>query len=575
MQILRINFKRDFSLLSEVPFFICITILSSYAVQGSYSVLVVSFFICCFSTLSALWSSIKASSSYLAAVICIVGFFIGLNNYSSLVLISTVFYFWLSQKSKLSTKLWQLSCLYPIILLSFNILGYWGLPGTVFIIWFWGLPVAILLWIFLYFTNKVDRLFPYFLISFGILLSLNQTGLILNNFECSSIKSKNSGDSVNSKINTLKNVCSDFSLVSLSKAQQDIAEKDERKKWIISLADTPALNSEWLFKNAKSGNYYLFAEHDNLNSFIGTESPFNIDSFRRKSPWNIYKPVMSKTLFDASEHDLSYCSNIGCTIKSDVGSYPLVWSYDSFGSPIILAKGEIIKQRRFTYVGDSDPIVSFLSAYNPNWIMALLGRPNFLDFFISFLFFAFGMFMLVAKRKNTHLILMVLFLVLSVISSLLSSDVKPEVDISIKSTGKWLSPHYENHFSSLPKNLVQQGYTVSIERKVKHTQVELFIIDKNDYKRINENNTLNKTIILLMENAALKTAVGQFISSGNIPLGEKNINIFGYKIIVGDVRALELNGESIGVAYQISENVFAIGTDSPQKIQIIKDKPSE
>jgi hypothetical protein len=105
-------------------------------------------------------------------------------------------------------------------------------------------------------------------------------------------------------LNLLKNITGKGTIFTLPDGEKRLKEEHSSKKWIISLVDTPSLNPEWLKRNTLSGEYYIFAEHNNLTSFIGQDSPFNNDSFQRKAPWTVYKPPMNNGLFQASRKDI-------------------------------------------------------------------------------------------------------------------------------------------------------------------------------------------------------------------------------------------------------------------------------
>jgi hypothetical protein len=496
-----------------------------------------------------------------------------MKDFLCLIAIATMFYFYFSEKTKWETILWKVSCSLAPLIIIINILGYWGMPGTIFHVWFWSLPLICILVLIFYFFEQKYILFSLLLIS-GIFMIGNEIGLIYNNNECIGIipnKHKEGLEGVSS--NLLKNITDKGSLVSLENAYRRISKEPIEKKWIISLPSTPELKPEWLRKNALAGEYYLFAEHNNLNSFIGSNSPFNSDSFHRKTPWDTYKPIMNPYLFKASGKDVLYCSNIGCTLKNDLESFPLVWVYTKFGSPILLAKSVIENGKRFVYIGDSDPIVSFLAPYNPFWIRSLMGMPNYFEMLNAILIFILSFYVLVQKEQKSRLYVFV-FLVLSfLIVNKLYTDIKPNVDISINSTEKWLTPHYPSHFSSLPKKLVQENLTVALERNKTISKLDLEIISKKRYRidRTKNNNKYNFKLLVLLPDSSIITPQGNFILADDVPFGDRLVDIQQHKIIISDARNLYIDGNLTDKAFSISENIYVIATGSPQRIKGIHD----
>ena len=308
-------------------FFIGIICLSSYLSQTFHSISFISFLICS----SALFISFfcqKTIRSFILLSICMLGIIYGIKIPLCLVVISTIYYFQFSKKSKWETILWKTSCSLPALIIVINILGYWGMPCSIVHIWFWSMPIICAFILFYYFLHKQKYVVFSLLLICAVCTLLNQFGLIYYDNECVGVVSDKKDSLVDGvSLCTLNNITNEGSLSPLEDTRNDISLDTVKKKRIISLVSAPSLNPEWLKENAISGEYYLFAEHDNMSSFIGSDSPFNSDSFRRKSPWSVYKPVMNPNLFKSSEQDVLYCSNIGCTLKRDLLCYPLVWTY--------------------------------------------------------------------------------------------------------------------------------------------------------------------------------------------------------------------------------------------------------
>ena len=493
------------------------------------------------------------------------------------MVISTIYYFQFSRKSKWETILWKTSCSLTALIIVINIFGYWGMPCSIAHIWFWSLPVICVLILFYYFFHKHKyTLFTLLLICSACTL-VDQLGLVYYDNECVGVVSGRKdtpGDGVS--LCTLKNITNDGSLAFIEDARNDIVMETVMKKWIISLVSTPSLNPEWLKQNAISGEYYLFAEHDNMTLFIGPESPFNDDSFRRKSPWSVYKPVMNPALSKSSENDILYCSNIGCTLKKDLRCYPLVWVYTRSGIPVLLAKGEFIKGMRFTYIGDSDPMCDFLAPYNPFWFRSLLGKPNYYEIISAILILVLSIYVIqggIAHHKIRLYVLPLLVLAFCIIDRL-SCDITPVVDVSISATDKWLSPHYPSNFSSFPKNLIQNNLTVAVERKESISKIDIKIVNKRNYKirSVDNSDKYYKRFIVLLPGTSVIAPNGKIIVADDVPLGKKVIELEPLKkLVIDDARNLFVDGNLISKMFITYGNIYIMASGSPQRIEGIHD----
>jgi hypothetical protein len=403
----------------------------------------------------------------------------------------------------------------------------------------------------------------------------NEILLYKTNTECLGVTSGNMGESFESISGLLSNVTDRGFSITAKDAISKISNENRKRKWIISLVTTPMLTPEWLSEHALGGEYYLFAEHDNLTSFIGPNSPFNSDSYHRKGPWVIYKPVMNYTLINASRKDPLYCSNIGCTLKGNLVGYPLVWDYTKLGIPIILAKGVFDGNKRFVYVGDSDPSGSFLAPYNPLWLRSLLGIPDYFRIIEAIFILILSLYFLESKRKRIRLVVLTILVLMFWFLNEQYVDTTPKVDVSVSSTGPWLSPHYASHYSSLPKNLVDQHLTVSVQRKRSVAAIDMQIIERKGYQLRHEapNRNWDKQLYILLPGSSIVGPNGDIISADDLPLGKKEINLGKYqkKLIIEDARNLFINGRNSDTVISISENVYVVATNSPQKMQGIND----
>ncbi len=367
--------------------------------------------------------------------------------------------------------------------ITIEVLGYWGFPGTLLFIYFWSIPLILALALLFKIFNRNRQIVFWLLVASSLATISNQIMLEANNNECVGVIA----DSVDPEFegispSLMRNVTEDGHLVPLSEARIEIAKESLLRKWLISLVATPSLRPEWLFQKAATGEYYLFAEHDNLTSFIGEKSPFNPDSFRRTGPWDTYKPVMALSLFQASKGDPLYCSNIGCTLRRDLNGYPLVWDYTRFGTPVLLVKGMLDKGRRFVFIGDSDPSANFLAPYNTFWLRSLLGIPNHFEFANAALIILIASLTLCRTERKAISIATISVCFLLCIIGGWRRDFKPSVDVSISSTDKWRSPHYSSHFSSLPRELAKEHLIVSIERNEVDSKMDIKIVTHRKYR---------------------------------------------------------------------------------------------
>jgi hypothetical protein len=452
------------------------------------------------------------------------------------------------------------------------------MPCTIAHIWLWSLPLICALILLYYFLYSQKYLVFILLLICSVCTLLNQLGLACYDNEYVGVVSDKKDSPVDGvSLCALNNMTNEGSLSPLEDARNNISLDTVNKKWIISLVSTPSLNPEWLRKNALSGEYYIFAEHDNMSSFIGSDSPFNSDAFHRKGPWSVYKPVMNPGLFNSSEQDVLYCSNIGCTLKKDSSCYPLVWSYTKFGTPILLAKGEFNKGRRFVYIGDSDPMGDFLAPYNPFWMRSLLGKPNYFEIISAIFVFVFAFYTKIGRCSELHkssLYALPLLVLAFCVVGRLQCDIRPVVDVSISATDKWLSPHYPFRFSSMPKKLTQDNLTVAVERKKSTSILDIKIISQTKYKveKVSSRKKYDIRFLILLPGASIITPSGNVIMVDDVPLGRKVIPLeHQKKLVINDARNLIVNGKHNNNAVFSYGNTYIMSTGSPQKIEGIYD----
>ncbi len=503
---------------------------------------------------------------------CLVFLVCGISIPYCLMVASSLFYFNFCDKDKWQTILWHTSCLLPIVIICVNIFGYWGMPATMLHVWFWSFPLALILIAFCALTYKRHFIFGLLLICVAVCIIGNQIKLNGSNSEIIGVFSEDSKKPSGCvSRGLLENITTDWKLVS-DKIFKNEIKNNPNKKWIISLIETPDLNQEWIKKNAFKGEYYLFAEHDNMGSFIGEDSPFNNDAYQRRGPWSVYKPAMSPPMFKASQKDLFYCSNIGCTVKRDLSSYPIVWEYNQFGIPIILAKGVFQNNRRIVCVGDSDPSGDFLAPFNSFWLRALLGKPDYTEIVNAILIVVLSLIVIISIKGRKRSLLMIFLGVCFCVVNTLNFDIKPNVDVNLHSTGKWLNPHYSFHYSSLPKELAKDGITTSVERTPATCKLQIDIFTKNIIpSRYYPHKNAHVNFAVLMPNAKVIMPNGDIVAADDSPCGEKVFTaINDKKIMIEDARNIVVNNVNTKKSSSNLGSIYVIATGSPQKIRGIR-----
>ncbi len=371
--------------------------------------------------------------------------------------------------------------------------------------------------------------------------------------------------------NLIKNLSDSSALVNQDDAIKDISDENNNSKYLILLPSTPVINDSYLKANAKKGQYWLFAEHDNLGRFAAPDSIFNTDSFRRTGPWHAFRPVMTRNLRNASDRDPVYANNIGCTLKNRAFLYPLIWEYTPFGIPKMLAGGEFRLDKRFTYIGDSDAVIKFLVPFNANFLQALFEKPDLSDFLKGlFLIFFVVMSLRITKKYINRNILIVLFIVCWTVIALLPNTIasKPvtQVDVSIQIIGNWVSPHVDSHYSSLPKTLSQKDMTVAIDQPNRPSKISLWLIGYGTHTLKYSDDGYSRIIIMLIPHSKLKIG-NNLYTVNDVPLGELSGEIFGATVLVPDAREISVNGKRFDWSILLNKRVVIIGTNSPQHIK--------
>ena len=286
-----------------------------------------------------------------------------------------VFFIWLYREPTIDFPYFDRAAKYlftlPALFLFFNLCGYKLDCPTTVMIWFFGLPIFLLSFVFISIAKKWTV--PVLIICNAILvISIVLSGSLtppsffqIKSSTAVSVLDKNSllGIAKNTRIITADEI-------------SKISNRDAIVTAILSEAPE-SLKNYPLNKNIRA--YFLFGEHDNLNNFIkgSIGKEFNSDNYKRKGPWEVFQPNINKLFFINSNRYLMYCSNIGSTLKDNIRGLPLVWDYNSWGVPIVLAKMQYEGNSKVFLFGDSDSVVGFLAPYNRLFLYDLYDQTPF------------------------------------------------------------------------------------------------------------------------------------------------------------------------------------------------------
>lgn len=461
----------------------------------------------------------------------------------------------------------------PLIAI-YEILSFWGLPCGEILIWFWGIPFIAFSAILAMIIPR-QRLLLVFLLSFilGVTLISNQATIYWQDAKPIKFVRAAEGSEIEGPVPSMMTIfAAETALVPFPKAKEAIQKGSSSARWVVVAPATPQLNDVVLAKAGYNNNYWVFGEHDNLGGFIQEGSRFQKDSYHRKGPWNVFRPIMSRNLQIASDYDPVYASNIGCTLAPNIFDYPLIWSYTHFGEPIIMASGTYNGRNRISFIGDSDSVVKFLAPYNPRFLQALFMEPQFSDVFKGLALILIGVFGLNWRSKQSIMVA-ILFstLILFIAHYTLFNTEKPlpKVDFLVTATSQWFAPHIESNFSSLPKNLAQRNFTVAIDQLNRNAQVAISIVDSGGLNiKDFQKGKAEKKIIMLLPGAEIKIADGTMISVSDLPMGQTNEFVWGRELKNIDSRSIIINGQTIRHASLIvvDETTVIIGTGSPQRV---------
>lgn len=364
--------------------------------------------------------------------------------------------------------------------------------------------------------------------------------------------SENSNNKFESKIVNL--LSKDIVIIDANTAPEVISNS----KIIVPFNAIRSFNKINNHKSIKNCNIFMFGEHDNLQKFANASVFFNFDSYKRKAPWSVYAPLMSRNFKSASINDDIYCSNIGSTLKNIYNPLPLVWSYDSYGFPILLAAKYTVDGNYFTVFGDSDPVVSFLMPYNYNFLRYLFFEESDLLYMNLILI---GVMILFIRNKSFTFFVFLFFLI--VYLSIRDFNNIIYADIYIKYDDKILSPHYPHHFSSLTAELIKKNIVVTHEQNSKR-QMDIVIISRptTNFKISLD---VKKKIVFLMPGGSVYID-GIKYSCGESPLGKAKMTLSSSVLYVEDAYNI------IDKPMVLLGSVVLVASGSPQRnVELIKN----
>ena len=439
-----------------------------------------------------------------------------------------------------------------------NVLFYWGLPFGTYTIYFWSIPYIIFLVCLLAYTKIKPFLILILLV---VLVSLSQF-FSMDKKEIIGVVSSEINLGIGK--NTLANLGKEAIILNEKTALKRFKNNTKKSTWFFIAPLSSMFSEEMITAFPVTGDFFIFGEHDNLNNFTNKNKTFNSDAYKRQTPWHLYKPIMTSWLKSYANLDKLFCSNLGCTIKNRTDLYPLIWDYDSYGFPIILGAGTYNWKQRITYIGDSDPVVDYLASYNAYFINELfkthIGLKIYLILSIPLLYV-----ILFSKNtpKNLSFLIYSIYSILMIIISLGISlpDMVTKTDVNVISDGEWLNPHYEFHWSSMPKSLVSDGNTVSIDNRYNHSGKQVYIFTHHDQKFL-PLKLDQPTIIFMMPKSCVSIGSQKYCCDDN-PLGTINTKIGRKPFIIIDARIIRCNAKE-STYFRPSEKTIIVGTNSPQ-----------
>jgi len=360
-------------------------------------------------------------------------------------------------------------------------------------------------------------------------------------------------------------------VVRVGSSQKLSPVEKNHQTYVISLASTPFMESDSLVNKNKDCQFVFFGEHDDFRGFTKKNPIFNNDSYKRIGPWDLHKPFMAYGDKIASKNDPLYCSNIGCTINNQHYGIPVMWDYDSKGRVKVLGMKRYENHRMIRYYGDSDPLVGFLAPYNTKWLKSILNDSKSIEVLIweSVLIAAF-LIALVGRKLGLSYILMISVVCLVKISDLYGAQVLEKADISVEIKGRILNPHYESHYSSLIKNLVEQGFTVRISDDRVGSVAHMVIIETELMtKDLKASIQSQGVICVLLPGARLNIDGYGSFKADLVPQGEREVKLNEGRVLrLYDARDVISHGSRKEYFQMDKGSVIILGTGKPSSIAI-------
>lgn len=403
---------------------------------------------------------------------------------------------------------------------------------TTYFYYFWGIPIIILSIIATKISSKI------FHILFLTVLTLAILGQIY--FNTQNYNKNIYTYSENNKIVANNKILSKY----FKNSYEYRDDAHIQKKSIIIL---PVCESKILDKNVigKGYNYIVLGEHDNLNDFIGEYPYINNDSFFRQSPWYLYSPIINSQFKYFSNKDIFYSFNIGATVNT--GS-PIIWSYNNWGKPILLATFVKINGSNVYVFGDSDFLVNKLIPYNLNFIENILHRNNGL-FQLFTLLFIFTNILLFKNKKYASL----LFFILMLFAYFLPLKNTYSSEIKIFSQSNYLTAHNYAYPTSILSILSKDNIAVT---KSNLEQAQVLVLNKNKMFKTFQN---QKLIYMMSDTNVVLHDNNLYCSS--IKLGTEKLE--NNQEIV-DSRLFAVNGEITKSGMYVYKNTKFVCSGSPQ-----------
>jgi hypothetical protein len=114
-----------------------------------------------------------------------------------------------------------------------------------------------------------------------------------------------------------------------------------------------------------------------------------------------------------------------------------------------------------------------------------------------------------------------------------------------------------------------QGISVSVQRK-SFAEIGIHIIDNRSYhmKTGDQGARLAMEFYILLPGSRVTSENGEVVAAEDVPLGKREISLGrNNTLLIDDARNLSVNGKSVSPLIALGRNIFAIGTNSPQRIE--------